>query len=153
MGRPRKSLELPIEGRRLGMGAFGRAGKAIDRLYGTGTGTGSDMLERLRDDPGSRTLGQLLQERQWALQEIERLSAEVLRLGSPSAGKTMDGETVTATEAARRARASKSKPPDSDEGAATDAGAGPLNNLQDDGGGALPALHSHGRTDDCLAAG
>jgi hypothetical protein len=38
-----------------------------------------DMLDRLRLDPGSRTLGQLLQERQWALQEITRLRAELLR--------------------------------------------------------------------------
>lgn len=34
-----------------------------------------DMLERLRTDPGHRTLGELLQERQWAVQEIERLRA------------------------------------------------------------------------------
>src|SRR5262245_50331378 len=32
-----------------------------------------DMLDRLRIDPGSRTIGELIQERQWALQEIERL--------------------------------------------------------------------------------
>jgi prophage regulatory protein len=31
------------------------------------------MLERLRMDPGTRTLGELLQERQWAAWEIERL--------------------------------------------------------------------------------
>jgi prophage regulatory protein len=31
------------------------------------------MLERLQLDPGSRTLGELFQERQWAVQEIERL--------------------------------------------------------------------------------
>lgn len=32
-----------------------------------------DMLERLRIDPGHRTIGELLQERQWALEEIGRL--------------------------------------------------------------------------------
>ena len=32
-----------------------------------------DMLERLKMDPGTRTLGELLQERQWAVHEIERL--------------------------------------------------------------------------------
>jgi prophage regulatory protein len=31
------------------------------------------MLDRLRMDPGCRTLGQLIQERQWAVEEIERL--------------------------------------------------------------------------------
>jgi prophage regulatory protein len=38
----------------------------------------NDMLERLRSDPGHRTLGELLQERQWAVQEIERLRARVV---------------------------------------------------------------------------
>ncbi|MCJ7453636.1 MAG: AlpA family transcriptional regulator [Steroidobacteraceae bacterium] len=37
-----------------------------------------DMLDRVRTDPGHRTLGELLQERQWALQEIERLRARVV---------------------------------------------------------------------------
>jgi prophage regulatory protein len=47
-----------------------------------------DMLERLRLDPGSRTLGQLLQERQWAMQEISRLRAELGKIGSaPSRAK------------------------------------------------------------------
>ena len=32
-----------------------------------------EMLERLRLDPGSRTVGELFQERQWAVQEIDRL--------------------------------------------------------------------------------
>lgn len=38
-----------------------------------------DMLERLRLDPGSRTLGELLQERQWAVIEIERLRQSASR--------------------------------------------------------------------------
>ena len=38
-----------------------------------------DLLERLRVDPGKRTLGELLQEREWALREIVRLRAELLR--------------------------------------------------------------------------
>ena len=48
-----------------------------------------DMLERLRTDPGHRTLGELLQDRQWAVQEIERLRAasaapsSARRLGRP----------------------------------------------------------------------
>jgi hypothetical protein len=32
-----------------------------------------DMLDLLRADPGTRTLGQLLQEREWAYGEITRL--------------------------------------------------------------------------------
>jgi prophage regulatory protein len=62
------------------------------------------MLEQLRADPGTRTLGQLLQERQWALHEIERLTDENLRLRSLSAG-TPSSEVVSETEVARRAQA------------------------------------------------
>jgi prophage regulatory protein len=40
------------------------------------------MFDRLSIDPGHRTLGELLQERQWALGEITRLRAEVERLNS-----------------------------------------------------------------------
>lgn len=39
-----------------------------------------DMLEGLRTDGGRRTLGELLQERQWALGEIERLRERIARL-------------------------------------------------------------------------
>ena len=39
-----------------------------------------DILERLRADPGSRTLGQLLQDREAAAFEIERLRSETDRL-------------------------------------------------------------------------
>lgn len=42
-----------------------------------------DMLDRLRLDPGTRTLGELLQERQWALDEITRLRNELLLLRQP----------------------------------------------------------------------
>jgi prophage regulatory protein len=35
-----------------------------------------DMLDLLRLDPGTRTLGQLLQEREWAYEEITRLRRE-----------------------------------------------------------------------------
>jgi prophage regulatory protein len=37
------------------------------------------MLERLQGDPGQRTLGELLQERAWAVEEIGRLRAEIAR--------------------------------------------------------------------------
>jgi prophage regulatory protein len=63
------------------------------------------MLGRLREDPGTRTLGQLLQERQWALQEIERLTDEVLCLKSLPVGKGSTHEVISETEAARRAQA------------------------------------------------
>jgi prophage regulatory protein len=39
-----------------------------------------DMLDSMRIDPGHRTLGELLQERQWAVQEISRLRANATRL-------------------------------------------------------------------------
>jgi prophage regulatory protein len=39
-----------------------------------------DMLDRLILDPGTRTLGELMQEREWAVGEIRRLRADVDRL-------------------------------------------------------------------------
>src|SRR5690606_27544961 len=39
-----------------------------------------DILDRLRVDPGKRTLGELLQDREAAAQEIRRLRAEIERL-------------------------------------------------------------------------
>ena len=41
----------------------------------------NDILERLRIDPGQRTLGQLIQDREAAAHEIEQLRSEVNRLG------------------------------------------------------------------------
>jgi prophage regulatory protein len=41
-----------------------------------------DVLERLRMDPGQRTLGQLLQDREAAAHEIRKLRAEIERLRS-----------------------------------------------------------------------
>jgi prophage regulatory protein len=40
----------------------------------------NDMLSRLRIDAGRRTLGELIQEREWAVSEIERLNAELARV-------------------------------------------------------------------------
>ena len=45
------------------------------------------MWERLRTDPGQRTLGELLQEREWAVQEIGRLRLEVMRWTQSPAGR------------------------------------------------------------------
>ena len=42
----------------------------------------NNILERLRIDPGQRTLGQLLQDREAAAHEIGRLRAEIDRLGA-----------------------------------------------------------------------
>lgn len=42
----------------------------------------TDILELLKLDPGTRTLGQLLQERQWAAMEIERLRAADARMAA-----------------------------------------------------------------------
>lgn len=52
-----------------------------------------DILERLQLDPGQRTLGQLLQDREAAAQEITRLRAEVDRLLRDTTAKTGEGST------------------------------------------------------------
>jgi prophage regulatory protein len=39
-----------------------------------------DMLDRLCLDPGTRTIGELLQEREWAVGEIRRLRTDLGRL-------------------------------------------------------------------------
>lgn len=44
-----------------------------------------DILERLRIDPGQRTLGQLLQDREAAAHEIGRLRSEIDRFGAARA--------------------------------------------------------------------
>jgi len=41
-----------------------------------------DMLGQMRIEPGHRTLGELLQERQWAVHEISRLRDEIVRLST-----------------------------------------------------------------------
>ena len=50
-----------------------------------------DILKRLRLDPGQRTLGQLLQERESAANEIERLRSEIQQLKSPAARSAPTG--------------------------------------------------------------
>ena len=56
-----------------------------------------DVLECLRLDPGTRTLGELVQERQWAVGEIERLrtllGADKGPLPSPSS-KTREADDL-----------------------------------------------------------
>ena len=50
-----------------------------------------DILERLRIDPGQRTLGQLLQDREAAAHEINHLRAEVDRLRRDPPAKALGG--------------------------------------------------------------
>lgn len=58
----------------------------------------ADIVDRLRLDPGQRTLGQLLQDREAALQEIRRLRSDIERLRAmrtraPAKPETRDQET------------------------------------------------------------
>ena len=53
----------------------------------------SDLLERLRTDPGRRTLGELLQEREAAAQEIARLRSRV-GIATPSARAPVEGPRI-----------------------------------------------------------
>ena len=105
MGRPRTLRELSAGTRRLGADTlqFRAAARLIDPSGATGRY--ADMLERLREDPGNRTLGQLVQERQWALQEIDRLTEEPLRPRSVPAPKDASQEIIDEAESARRAQA------------------------------------------------
>jgi prophage regulatory protein len=48
----------------------------------------NDILERLRIDPGQRTLGQLLQDREAAIYEMARLRSELERLSAKRAVET-----------------------------------------------------------------
>jgi prophage regulatory protein len=60
-----------------------------------------DMFERLRTDPGHRTLGELLQERQWAVPEIERLRA--VRAPPPSVRRAVDAVVSGAATLVKKA--------------------------------------------------
>jgi prophage regulatory protein len=53
----------------------------------------NDILDRLRTDPGQRTIGQLLQDREAAVHEIRKLLAEIERLRTVRAGKKPDEDT------------------------------------------------------------
>lgn len=63
----------------------------------------NDILERLRIDPGQRTLGQLLQDREAAAYEIDRLRSQLSRLAA-------EGRTATLTHL----KAGKASPPAAD---------------------------------------
>lgn len=51
-----------------------------------------DMLDRLILDPGTRTLGELLQEREWAVGEIRRLRRDVRQLSQKKEAKRIESE-------------------------------------------------------------
>lgn len=52
-----------------------------------------DILDRLRVDPGQRTIGQLMQEREQAAQEIRKLRADMERLRAMRRPRGEKGET------------------------------------------------------------
>lgn len=54
-----------------------------------------DVLERLRIDPGQRTLGRLLQDREAAAHEIRKLRSEIERLRAIREGRKERAETAT----------------------------------------------------------
>ena len=59
-----------------------------------------DMLDRLVLDPGTRTLGELLQEREWAAWEIRRLRTDVSRLSRKREALRIEGEVDHAVDLA-----------------------------------------------------
>jgi prophage regulatory protein len=56
-----------------------------------------DILDRLRVDPGKRTVGELLQEREHALHEILRLRADIERLRTARTPKSPAGNSAPPT--------------------------------------------------------
>ena len=65
-----------------------------------------DILERLRIDPGQRTLGQLLQDREAAAQEIARLRSQIDRIRTADAMQTPQSK-MTASPATHAAASKK----------------------------------------------
>jgi prophage regulatory protein len=52
-----------------------------------------DMLDRLCLDPGTRTIGELMQEREWAAGEIRRLRRDLDRLSRKKEAARIERET------------------------------------------------------------
>ena len=63
-----------------------------------------DMLDRLILDPGTRTLGELLQEREWAVAEIRRLRVDVSRLSRKQEALRIEEEMDHAVDPALNAQ-------------------------------------------------
>jgi prophage regulatory protein len=51
-----------------------------------------DMLDRLSLDPGTRTIGELMQEREWAVGEIRRLRMDLGRLSRKEKAESIEEE-------------------------------------------------------------
>lgn len=51
-----------------------------------------EMLDRLRLDPGCRTIGELLQERAWAVHEIDKLRSLHVQGSTPSRRSKIGGQ-------------------------------------------------------------
>jgi prophage regulatory protein len=62
-----------------------------------------DMLDRLCLDPGTRTLGELIQEREWAAGEIRRLRVEVSQLSRKREAMRIEGEMDSVVDPALNA--------------------------------------------------
>jgi hypothetical protein len=63
-----------------------------------------DMLDRLCLDPGIRTLGELLQEREWAVGEIRRLRSDVGRFSRKQESSRIEREMDHAVDPALNAQ-------------------------------------------------
>ena len=63
-----------------------------------------DKLDRLTLDPGTRTLGELLQEREWALGEIRRLRMDVGRMAQKREARRIEVEMERSEDAALNAQ-------------------------------------------------
>lgn len=63
-----------------------------------------DMLDRLILDPGTRTIGELMQEREWAVGEIRRLRNDVARLSRKQDAGRIEREMEHAVDPALNAQ-------------------------------------------------
>ncbi len=81
-----------------------RTVRRAPRLYSDFLGVSNmhDLINGLRLDPGTRTLGQLLQEREWAVNEIARLRRQNAQLPSKTA----------ASKAGNKSRSQSTAPPE-----------------------------------------
>jgi prophage regulatory protein len=61
-----------------------------------------DMLDRLCLDPGTRTIGELMQEREWAAGEIRRLRLDVGRLSRKEEAGRIEREISLEADDAKR---------------------------------------------------
>lgn len=65
----------------------------------------SALLNRLRADPGTKTFGELIQEREAAANEIERLSLQLSQLGSEARSARLSTQYIEAPRSAQIASA------------------------------------------------